>query len=85
MPVGTYEDYAKRLRKMKPNVYINGKKVDRSGDWINGGMYVMKQTYDYANDPEYQDVCTATSHSPETKSIASRMFTGRRKTCSTSR
>ncbi len=62
MPVGTYEDYAKRLSKMKPNVYINGKKVDRSGDWINGGMYVMKQTYDYAQDPEYQDVCTATSH-----------------------
>jgi 4-hydroxybutyryl-CoA dehydratase / vinylacetyl-CoA-Delta-isomerase len=62
MPIGTYEDYRNRLKKMKPNVYINGKKVDRSGAWIEGGCYVMKQTYDYANDPEYQDVCTATSH-----------------------
>jgi 4-hydroxybutyryl-CoA dehydratase / vinylacetyl-CoA-Delta-isomerase len=62
MPVKKYEDYAARLKKMNPNVYIDGKKVDRSGDWIDGGMYVMKQTYDYANDPEYEDVCTATSH-----------------------
>ncbi|MBP2652824.1 MAG: hypothetical protein H6Q73_393 [Firmicutes bacterium] len=62
MPVGTYEAYVERLRKMKPNVYINGKKVDRSGDWINGGLYVMRQTYDCAHNPDYEEVCTATSH-----------------------
>jgi 4-hydroxyphenylacetate 3-monooxygenase/4-hydroxybutyryl-CoA dehydratase/vinylacetyl-CoA-Delta-isomerase len=62
MGIGTYEQYRARLLKMKPNVYLNGKKVDRSGSWIEGGCYVMKQTYDMANDPEFEDVCTATSH-----------------------
>lgn len=47
---------------MKPNVYINGKKLDRSGEWIEAGCYVIRHTYDFAHDPEYQDVCTATSH-----------------------
>jgi 4-hydroxyphenylacetate 3-monooxygenase/4-hydroxybutyryl-CoA dehydratase/vinylacetyl-CoA-Delta-isomerase len=55
---------------MKPNVYLNGKKIDRSNgngdlaDWIVGGTYVMKQCYDTANDPRYADVCLATSNIP---------------------
>ena len=67
MAIGTYEQYKERLLKMKPNVYLNGKKIDRSNgkegaerdlaDWIVGGTYVMKQCYDTANDPEYADVC----------------------------
>jgi 4-hydroxybutyryl-CoA dehydratase/vinylacetyl-CoA-Delta-isomerase len=69
--IGTYEQYKERLLKMKPNVYLNGEKIDRSngetGDkrdlasWIVGGTYVMKQCYDTANDPDYADVCQATS------------------------
>ena len=72
MAIGTYEQYVERLLKMKPNVYIDGKRVDRSNgkegaerdlaDWIKGGTYVMKQCYDTANDPEYADVCVTTSH-----------------------
>lgn len=62
MPVGTYEDYVARLSKMKPNVYLNGKKTDRNGDYIKKGLYVIKETYDCAHDPKYEDVCTATSH-----------------------
>ena len=72
MAVGTYEQYKERLLKMKPNVYLNGKCVDRSNgkegeerdlaDWIKGGTYVMKQCYDVANDPRYADVCVTTSH-----------------------
>lgn len=62
MGIGTYEAYVNRLRKMKPNVYINGEKMDRTGDWINGGLYVIKQTFDCANDPAYEEVCVATSH-----------------------
>ena len=67
MAIGTYEQYKERLLAMKPNVYLNGKKIDRSNgkegaerdlaDWIVGGTYVMKQCYDTANDPEYRDVC----------------------------
>ena len=62
MAVGTFEQYVERLRKMKPNVYLHGKKVDRTGDYLSGGLYVMKQTYDCAHDPKYEDLCTATSH-----------------------
>ncbi len=67
MAIGTYEQYKERLLSMKPNVYLNGKKIDRSNgktgaerdlaDWIVGGTYVMKQCYDTANDPDYRDVC----------------------------
>ncbi len=74
MAIGTYEQYKQRLLKMKPNVYLNGKKVDRSNgkqgaerdlaDWIVGGTYVMKQCYDTANDPRYADVCIAESNIP---------------------
>ena len=72
--IGTYEAYKERLLKMKPNVYLNGKKVDRSNgkqgaerdlaDWIVGGTYVMKQCYDTANDPRYADVCITESNIP---------------------
>lgn len=62
MGIGTYEAYRDRISKMKPNVYLHGEKVDRNGEWVEGGCYVMKQCYDIANDPEYADVCTATSH-----------------------
>jgi len=62
MAIKGYEAYVERIRKMKPNVYINGKKVDRTGEYLNGGLYVMKQTYDCAEDPRYEEVCTATSH-----------------------
>jgi len=64
MGIGTYEQYHERLLKMKPNVYLNGQKVDRSGSWMDGGLYVMKQCYDIANDPEYEDVCLAVSNIP---------------------
>jgi 4-hydroxyphenylacetate 3-monooxygenase/4-hydroxybutyryl-CoA dehydratase/vinylacetyl-CoA-Delta-isomerase len=56
MAIGTKEAYIARLRKMKPNVYINGKAVDRSGSWIDGGTYVIGMTYDMSNNPEYEDV-----------------------------
>ena len=70
--VGTYDQYNERLLKMKPNVYLHGKKVDRSNGvegegrdlapWIVGGTYVMQQCYDTANDPRYEDVCVVKSH-----------------------
>ena len=69
--VGTFEAYKQRLLKMKPNVYFNGEKLDRSNGkqgaerdiapWLAGGVYVMQQCYEIANDPEFADVCTVTS------------------------
>ncbi len=62
MGVGTYEAYVERLGKMKPNVYMFGKAHKRTGEYLSGGLYVIRQTFDWAHDPEYEDVCTATSH-----------------------
>ncbi|MDC7125593.1 MAG: 4-hydroxyphenylacetate 3-hydroxylase N-terminal domain-containing protein [Spirochaetales bacterium] len=62
MGIGSYDAYVERLKKMKPNIYVNGKKHGRDEDFLRGGLYVIKQTYDCANDPKYEDVCTATSH-----------------------
>ena len=47
---------------MKPNIYLDGKCVDRMGPWNEAGFWVMKQCYDVANDPRYEDVCVTTSH-----------------------
>ena len=89
--VGTYEQYKERLLKMKPNVYLHGKKLDRSNgkegaerdlaDWIVGGTYVMKQCYDTANDPRYADVCTVTSHLTGNTINRSPISTTPRRTC----
>ena len=59
--VGTYEAYKERLLNMKPNVYLHGKKVDRSngvegegrdlGDWVVGGADVVGRCYVAASDP----------------------------------
>ncbi len=62
MGIGTYEQFVERLANMKPNVYMYGKKHDRTGDYMRGGLYCMQQTFDCAHDPKYEDVCTATSH-----------------------
>ena len=62
MAVGTYEAYIERMKKMRPNIYLDGKCVDRMGPWNESGFWVMKQCYDIANDPAYEDVCVTTSH-----------------------
>lgn len=62
MGVKCFEDYYNRLSKMKRNVYINGERVDRTDDRLQGAINVIRETYDRANDPEYEDVCTVRSH-----------------------
>ncbi|MHA1579643.1 MAG: 4-hydroxyphenylacetate 3-hydroxylase family protein [Candidatus Freyarchaeota archaeon] len=62
MGIKTFEDYYNRLLKMKPNVYIDGEKVGRDDERLRAGINVIKETYDRANDPEYEDLCTAISH-----------------------
>lgn len=58
----TPEEYEKALLAMKPNIYIGDEKVGRDDPRITGGMNIIKVTYDKAWDPEFEDVCTATSH-----------------------
>ena len=58
----TPKEYEKRLFQMEPNIYIGNEKVGRDDQRIAGGMNIIKETYEKAWDPEYEDICTATSH-----------------------
>lgn len=58
----TYEEYVEKLKSMKPNVYIGEEKVDRSDPRLQGGMRIIKETFDCAHSEEFADLCTATSH-----------------------
>ncbi len=58
----TTEEYIERLMKMKPNIWIGNEKVGRDDPRIRGGINIVKETYDRANDPDYEDLCTAISH-----------------------
>lgn len=62
MGIKTSEDYYNRLKKMRPNVYIDGHKVDRTDERLRAGINVIRETYDRANDPAFEDLCVATSH-----------------------
>ncbi|MHA1797283.1 MAG: 4-hydroxyphenylacetate 3-hydroxylase family protein [Candidatus Helarchaeota archaeon] len=58
----TFEQYVEDLKKMKPNVFIGEEKVGRDDPRLRGGMNIVKVTFDLAHDPEWEDLCTATSH-----------------------
>jgi len=61
MAIKTYDEYYDRLKKMNRNLYMGGQKVDRTDERLAGQLRVIKETYDRANDPEWEDLCTATS------------------------
>ena len=58
----TFEQYVEDLKKMKPNIFIGEEKVGRDDPRLRGGMNIVKVTFDLAQDPEWEDLCTATSH-----------------------
>jgi len=60
--IKTREEYLERLKKMRKNVYIDGKLVDRTDARLKPGQNIIGVTYDCANDPNFEDICTATSH-----------------------
>ncbi len=62
MGLKTFDEYYNRLKKMKRNIYMGGEKVDRTDERLAGQLRVIKETYDRANDPEWEDLCTASSH-----------------------
>ncbi|MCI2105896.1 MAG: aromatic ring hydroxylase [Intestinimonas sp.] len=62
MPVGTFKQYYDRQMKMKPNIYVGGKIIDRSDPLLESGMYVIRQTFDCAHVDRYKEFCTAKSH-----------------------
>jgi 4-hydroxyphenylacetate 3-monooxygenase/4-hydroxybutyryl-CoA dehydratase/vinylacetyl-CoA-Delta-isomerase len=58
----TGDQYRERIAKLKPNVYMGGKIIDRFDPKLVGGINVMAATYDFAFDPEFKHVGVATSH-----------------------
>jgi len=58
----TGDQYRERIAKLKPNVYMGGKIVDRFDPRLVGGINVIAATYDLAFDPDFKDVGVATSH-----------------------
>ena len=63
MGLKTYDEYFNRIKKLKKNVYIAGEKVNRTEyDALRGSFRVVKETFDLAHDPDFEDLCTAISH-----------------------
>ena len=62
MGIKTYDEYYERLTKMKRNLYMDGVKCDRTDERLAGQLRVIRETYDRANDPEWEGLGTATSH-----------------------
>jgi len=58
----TAQEYRDRIFKMKNNVYIDGELVGRDDPRLAPGINVINQTYDLAQDPQYDGIMTATSH-----------------------
>ncbi|RJP18682.1 MAG: aromatic ring hydroxylase [Candidatus Abyssobacteria bacterium SURF_5] len=58
----TKEQYIAGLKKMRRNIYVNGQRIDRDDELQMDCLNTIGVTFDYANNPEYEDLCTATSH-----------------------
>jgi 4-hydroxyphenylacetate 3-monooxygenase/4-hydroxybutyryl-CoA dehydratase/vinylacetyl-CoA-Delta-isomerase len=56
------DEYRQRIARLKPNVYMGGKLVDRFDPKLTGGINIMAATYDFALDPDYKEVGVTTSH-----------------------
>lgn len=63
MSLMTGEEYVESLRKLKLNVYYLGEKIDNPVDnpVLRPSLNSVKMTYDLAQEPEYEDLMTATS------------------------
>jgi len=62
MGLKTFEDYYNRLEKMSRNMYLGGEKIARTDERLQGGIKIIRETFDAAFDREIADLCTATSH-----------------------
>lgn len=58
----TKEQYIEGLRKMRRNIYLDGNKIDRDDELQMDCINTIGLTFDCAAKPEYEDLCTATSH-----------------------
>ena len=64
MALMTGEEYIESIRALKLNVFMFGKRVENPVDdpILRPSLNAVRMTYDLAQDPEYEDLMTATSH-----------------------
>ena len=64
MPMMTPEQYEESLRKLNLKVFMFGRQVENVVDdpIIRPSMKAVAKTYELAQNPEYEDIMTATSH-----------------------
>lgn len=64
MAIMTRDQYIESLRKLNLQVYVMGELIENPVDhpMIKPSMNSVAMTYELANDPEYADLMTATSH-----------------------
>ena len=64
MTMMTGDQYVESIRKMKMNIYFQGKKVENWVDdpIIRPSLNCLKLNYDMALMPEYEDLCTTSSN-----------------------
>ena len=62
MALKTSDQYVERLKKMKPNIYAQGKQMTRDDPLLEKPINVLKLTFDLAQDPEYRDLMVTKSH-----------------------
>ncbi|MDI6846740.1 MAG: 4-hydroxyphenylacetate 3-hydroxylase N-terminal domain-containing protein [Candidatus Bathyarchaeia archaeon] len=58
----TSKEYSEKLRKMRKNVYMNGELIERDDQKLLPSIRVLSKTFDLAEEPEFKDLITATSH-----------------------
>ncbi len=58
----TFEQYLKKLRGMRPNVYMGGKLIPRDDPEFMPGIQTIGLTYRLVDDHEFKDLLTAISH-----------------------
>nr|WP_048440781.1 4-hydroxyphenylacetate 3-hydroxylase N-terminal domain-containing protein [Caenimonas sp. SL110] len=58
------DDYRESLRRYKPNVFVDGRKIESIADerMLQPGINAIALTYDYALKPEYAPIMTAVQH-----------------------
>ncbi|MHB8828290.1 MAG: hypothetical protein ACYC6Q_01980 [Syntrophales bacterium] len=60
----TKKDYIKGLSKMKRNIHLDGQLIDRTDELQMDCLNTIGLTYDEAEKPENQELCTASRIRP---------------------
>jgi len=61
MGLATADEYAERLKAMKPNIYVEGRRIGRDDPLLAKSINALRFTFDAAQDPELKDLVVTES------------------------